>query len=171
MKYAAYILLALFMGNAYADNNPLMVSLVDSSWDGKTIPANQQCGKFGGKGATPTLHIRQIPAEANAIVMEYSDRTYPPMDRGGHGKFGYRIQANASSVTIPSILGHSFDLPNGFYLIEAQRAPTWDRAGAYLPPCSGGKGNDYYVTVRAVNQVDGGIRSVLAEAELTLGKY
>lgn len=93
------------------------------------------------------------------------------MDGGGHGKIGYRIPANASTVNIPSVTGHTFDLPKGFFLIEAQRAPKWDKVGAYLPPCSGGKGNDYYITVKAVKEVDGGIRRILGTVELPMGKY
>lgn len=171
MKYASTIVLILLAVNAYADNNPFKASLGDSTWDGKKVPESQRCHKFGGKGVTPMLTVHQIPAQANAIVMEYSDRTYEPMDRGGHGKFGYRIQSNSSTVTIPSVAGHTFDLPPGFFLIEAQRAPTWDTPGAYLPPCSGGKDDEYYVTVKAVKEVDGGIREVLETTEVPLGKY
>lgn len=171
MKTIAIIFLTLLALNANADNEVLSASLVNSIWDGKKVPSGQQCEKFGGKGATPVLTIHQIPAGTNAIVMEYSDRSYAAMDHGGHGKFGYRIQSTSSTVNIPSIAGHTFDLPKGFFLIEAQRAPTWDTAGAYLPPCSGGKGNNYYVTVRAVKEVDGGIREVFGETEVSLGMY
>ncbi|RUM94572.1 MAG: hypothetical protein DSZ28_02485 [Thiothrix sp.] len=171
MRYSAIILLSMLAANAYSDNKPLNVSLVDSAWDGQKVPAGQQCEKFGGAGSTPLLIVQQIPAGANAVVMEYSDRTYQAMDSGGHGKFGYRIPPSSSTVSIPSVTGHTFDLPKGFFLIEAQRAPTWDKEGAYLPPCSGGKGNEYYVTVKAVKEVDGGIREVLGETEVTLGKY
>ncbi len=74
-------------------------------------------------------------------------------------------------IEVPPVRGHTFDLPVPFFLIEAQRAPLWDKAGAYLPPCSGGKGNEYYVTVRAVKEVNGGIREVLGQAEVSLGQY
>ncbi len=171
MKYSAFILLSLLTLNTYADKQPMNVSLADVAWDGKRVPAGQQCDKFGGNGSTPLLAIQQIPAGANAIVMEYSDRSYQPMDQGGHGKFGYRIQPNSKIANIPSLAGHTFNLPAKFFLIEAQRAPAWDKEGAYLPPCSGGKGNDYYVTIKAVKEVDGGIREVLAEVEVSLGKY
>ena len=171
MKYSAIILLSIFAANAYSDKAPLDASLADPAWDGAKVPAGQQCEKFGGEGSTPLLTIQQIPAGANAVVMEYSDRDYPAMDHGGHGKFGYRIPPGSSTANIPSVTGHTFDLPKGFFLIEAQRAPTWDKAGAYLPPCSGGKGNDYYVTVKAVKEIDGGIREVLGETEVPLGQY
>ncbi len=156
--------------HSYADDK-LKVSLTDSAWDGKKVPSGQQCSKFDGKGSSPLLKIKNIPEGANAIVMEYSDRTYKPMDLGGHGKFGYRIKSGKSIVKVPSVKGHTFDLPKNFFLIEAQRAPSWDTAGAYLPPCSGGNGHDYYLTVKAVNEVDGGIRAVLSQTEIELGKY
>lgn len=171
MKYTAIIPLILLTANAYAEIKPLTASLADPTWDGKTVPAGQQCQKFGGKGSTPLISVNDIPEGANAIVMEYSDHTYQAMNHGGHGKFGYRIPTGSTTVTIPSMAGQTFDLPSGFFLIEAQRAPDWDKAGAYLPPCSGGSGNDYYVTVKAVKEVKGGIREVLAETEVPLGKY
>jgi hypothetical protein len=171
MKYTVIVILILLTGDVHADSKELSVSLANPAWDGKKIPTGQQCKKFGGNGATPILAVEQIPTSANAIVMEYSDRTYQPMDHGGHGKFGYRIQPNTTTVNIPAVAGHTFELPKEFFLIEAQRAPTWDKAGAYLPPCSGGKGNEYYVTVKAVKEVNGGIREVLRESDVLLGKY
>lgn len=171
MRTSAIILLSLLATHTHADNKPLGVSLADPAWNGKTIPTGQQCARFGGKGMTPRLAVHGIPAGANAIVMAYSDRTYQPMARGGHGKFGYRIPPSSSTANIPAVAGHTFDLQQGFFLIEAHRAPEWDKAGAYLPPCSGGKGNDYYVAVRAVKEVDGGIREVLGETEVRLGTY
>ena len=165
------VLLSLLTVNSYASSMSLSVSLADPAWDGKNVPVGQQCKKFGGEGSTPFLNVNQIPSGTNAIIMEYSDRTHRPMDCGGHGKFGYRILPGSSSVKVPSVAGHTFDLPQGFFLIEAHRAPRWDREGAYLSPCSGGKGNDYYVTVKAVKEVDDDVREVLAETEVLLGRY
>jgi hypothetical protein len=91
------------------------------------------------------------------------------MDNGGHGKIGYRI--SHEDVLVPSLPGHSFELPDGFFLVEAQRAPTWDKAGAYLPPCSGGKGNRYAVTVKAVEVSKGEVIRVLEQTTLSMGSY
>jgi len=171
MKYFAIVGLSLLTSAVYADNNQFSAQLTNPAWNGKTVPTGQQCHKFGGHGATPQIAVNSIPAGTNAIVMEYSDRTYQPMDNGGHGKFGYRLQSNVSSVKIPSLAGHSFEMDEGFFLLEAQRAPSWDKAGAYLPPCSGGKGNEYYVTLKAVKELNGGIQAILGETVLDLGKY
>ena len=110
------VLLSLLTVNSYASSMSLSVSLADPAWDGKNVPVGQQCKKFGGEGSTPFLNVNQIPSGTNAIIMEYSDRTHRPMDCGGHGKFGYRILPGSSSVKVPSVAGHTFDLPQGFYL-------------------------------------------------------
>lgn len=170
MKQILIAIIAIFAATAHADG-ALKASLAEVAWDGNNIPAGQQCARFGGKGATPAIKVEQIPAGANALVMEFSDQTYQPMNNGGHGKIAYRITSGSKQTTIPSVAGHSFDLPDGFILIEAQRAPTWDKAGAYLPPCSGGKGNTYSVTVRAVKEADGKIGATLAETTIKMGQY
>ena len=146
----------------------------DAEWDGKTVPKGQQCKRFDGKDpSTPKLMVVGIPAEANAIVMEYSDRSYPPMDNGGHGKIGYIISSGTEEVTIPSVPGHSFELPETFFIVAPHQAPGWDTAGAYMPPCSGGNGNNYYVTVKAV-VLDEGKKDSFKELDhvvLEMGKY
>jgi hypothetical protein len=51
--------------------------------------------------------------------MEYSDRSYQSMGLAGHGKFAYRIKDNVSEIDVPSVEGHTFYLPESFFLIEA----------------------------------------------------
>ena len=67
---------------------------------------------------------------------------------------------------MPSVPGHTFDLPPSFKIIEAHRGPGWDKAGAYMPPCSGGKGHAYYLTVKSISN-----DKVTAETQIELGKY
>ena len=57
----------------------LKVSFADAAWDGKRVPKAQQCSKFGGNGATPALNVENIPAGANAIIVEFNDRSYQPL--------------------------------------------------------------------------------------------
>ena len=151
----------------------MQANFADAKWDGKTIPYAQQCARDNGKGATPPLIIKNIPAETTALIFEYSDRSYTPMDNGGHGKIGYTIAAGTSEANIPSVPGHTFSLPEGFFLVAAQTNPSWDKAGAYLPPCSGGRGNYYYVTIKAVAQSADKSQKyrVLATTKLELGRY
>ncbi|SHG12949.1 hypothetical protein SAMN02745206_03318 [Desulfacinum infernum DSM 9756] len=151
----------------------LDVHFADPNWNGKRIPDGQQCLRFGGNGSTPRLIVSNIPSEANALIFEYSDRDYLPMANGGHGKIGFRIPKETQEVIVPSVPGHTFDLPDGFFLVSAHRKPDWDKAGAYMPPCSGGRGNLYYVTVKAVtwpaNQNEKPI--LLGKGKLILGVY
>lgn len=157
-----------------ASSDTLKASFYDSKWNGITIPKGQQCKKFGGKSpATPQIRVQGIPAQANAIVMEYSDRSWPPMDNGGHGKIGYTISRGTKEVTIPSVPGHSFKLPEGFFIIDPHQSPEWDEPGAYMPPCSGGTGNKYYVTVKAVvlSGSDPKTFKELTQVVLEMGKY
>ena len=163
---ASTTLLALLVSPLAA----LEVELADPSWDGVKVPDGQQCQKFGGQGESPALAVSGIPSGASHLVLEFSDRSYPPMDKGGHGKVAYAIEAGATAVTVPPVPGHTMELPPGFTLVEAQQAPQWDKAGAYLPPCSGGRGNEYYVTVKAIHQM-GDETHELASASVEMGKY
>lgn len=143
----------------------LTVSFVDSIWDGNRIPAGQQCKAYGGNGATPRLLIKDIPSEANVLIMEYSDKTWPPMDNGGHGVIGFRLNRKTKVITITSIPEAAKNLPEGFFLVPPMDTP-------YVPPCSGGSGNLYYVTIKAVYEATQGKEAkLLAKAVLNLGVY
>jgi hypothetical protein len=148
----------------------LEVQFADERWGGETVPEGEQCQKFDGSGKSPSLAVSNIPDGANALVIEFSDRSYPPMDDGGHGKIGYEIEPGTGSVTVPSVPGHTTDLPPGFFVVAEHEAPTWDEPGAYLPPCSGGRGNSYYLTVKAIHRMDEELHE-LASASLEMGKY
>jgi phosphatidylethanolamine-binding protein (PEBP) family uncharacterized protein len=159
----ASILAFTFSANALA----LEAKFVDKIWDGVKVPEGQQCLKFGGKyPSSPALHVTDIPAGSDTIVLEYSDRDSTGMNNGGHGRMKYAIPANETTVTVPSVPGHTYDLPKGFTMIEAHRGPGWDKEGAYMPPCSGGKDHAYYVTVKTLQDY-----KVTSETVVELGKY
>lgn len=163
---AAALGLAMSMGA-----QAFKAELADPSWDGEWVPKGMQCQKFGGDGPrTPGLVVSDIPQGTNVLIFEYSDRSHQPMDNGGHGKFGYALNNQTGTAWIPQVSGHSFDLPKGFFLIEAHRNPKWDKAGAYMPPCSGGKKNSYYVKVKAAQIKDDQLE-IKAKSVLELGKY
>lgn len=162
--FAAFFFTATIANAAGA----MEVSFADAAWDGKKVPAGQQCQKFGGKNsASPKYKISKIPAGATQLVFEYSDRDYTPMDNGGHGIVAYKLSDKVTDLEVPPLAGHTFDLPAPFISVKAHQAPGWDKAGAYMPPCSGGKGNSYYVTVKAV----GADKAVLAKQVLEMGKF
>ena len=141
--------------------------LADKSWNGIAVPAGQQCQKFGGNNpSTPRILVSGIPSGSNTIVLEYSDRDSAAMNHGGHGMMSFTLAPAVTEVEIPSVAGHTFEMPAGFKMINAHRGPNWDKAGAYMPPCSGGKGHAYYVTVKALD-----VDKVTATAVLEMGKY
>ena len=149
-------------------------AFADSEWDGKTIPNGEQCHRQGGENpSTPRIIIKNIPEGTDAIILEFSDRNYGPMDDGGHGKIGFKISEGTKEVVIPSIPGHSFDLPEDFFIIQEHQASSYDLAGAYMPPCSGGIGNSYYVTIKAIIILSEENETfiLLTQGVLELGKY
>jgi len=84
----------------------LQSELADPDWDGKQIPKNQKCQKFGGENpSTPRILVGNIPEGSDAIILEFSDRDYSPMDNGGHGKIGFVIPEGESEVEVPLFLG------------------------------------------------------------------
>lgn len=143
------------------------VKLADNAWDGMKIPTGQQCDKFGGENpSSPKLHITNIPVGSDSILLAYSDRDSKNMNNGGHGIMSYSIDSKTNTIDIPPVLGHSYELPEKFTMIEAHRGAGWDKEGAYMPPCSGGKDHAYYVTVKAMKG-----DKVIDETVLELGKY
>lgn len=159
-----------FLTSVPAAAQELEATFNDAAWSGDKVPDGQQCQRFGGNPESPALTVNNIPDAANAIVLEFSDRTYQPMDNGGHGQFGYVIEPGSNKVTVPSVPGHTSELPEGFFVVAEHKAPTWDQPGAYLAPCSGGRGNSYYLTVKAVHRMGDELHE-LAKTELELGKY
>ncbi|MGE4291574.1 MAG: hypothetical protein AB7E32_05120 [Desulfovibrio sp.] len=152
----------------------LQISLADPAWNGATIPQGQWCKSYGGQGSTPALSVAGIPPEADALVFKYGDRTFMKMSGGGHGVVGYHIAPGTTEITVPPMPGQTFDLPEGFYSIRAHKGTQWGHAaGAYLPPCSGGRGNTYDVRVLAVKitEPDGKDWDELDSATLKLGRY
>ena len=162
------LLTSLIIASAFSTYaSAVEVKLADPAWDGMNVPAGQQCQKFGGNNpSTPKLMVSDIPARSDSIVLAYSDRDSKKMNNGGHGIMSYKLDAMSKSVNIPSVAGHSFDMPANFTMIEKHRGAGWDKEGAYMPPCSGGKGHAYYVTVKTMKG-----DMVTAETVLEMGKF
>lgn len=150
----------------------LNLSLADADWNGKTIPRGQQCKEYGGNGASPRITVKNIPPQVNTLVLEFSDATYKPCDNGGHGVIRYQIPRGSVEITVPSIPGQTFDLPEGFSLIhEHCGAELLMQAGAYIGPCPG-LGNVYYVTIKALYESpDKAISQLLGIGQLDIGTY
>ena len=151
------------------DESGLNVSFADSSWDGVKVPAGQHCKMFDGNGSSPELLVENIPTGANALIVSFSDRSFRPNDNGGHGIIGQWVEAGQSSAIVASVAGETNTMPEGMF-IEAKFRSNRGSDGAYLPPCSGGRGNEYYATVSAVKK-DQNETQVLAETTIEMGRY
>jgi hypothetical protein len=151
----------------------LTVSFADTAWDGKTVPKGQQCNKFGGNGSTPSLVVEGIPAQANAIIVEFNDASYAELSTdGGHGKIGFWIEGGGKAV-LASVKGQTDEMPHGTFLEKRNRATGSFATPGYLPPCSGGAGNSYFANVKAVYKAKSEYEKskLLATGTIQLGKY
>ncbi|APZ42198.1 hypothetical protein [Acidihalobacter ferrooxydans] len=169
---AAALTLAL-LGSGTANAANLKAHLDAPGWNGRVIPPGQQCHRFGGHGATPRIAVSDIPPGTQALVLAFSDQDYPPMNHGGHGVIAYILPpGTGTTALVPSVPGHTFDLPHGFFIVHPHANPKHDIAGAYMPPCSGGKRHMYSVTLEAVTlNAAGSPATVLGTTRLDLGRY
>ncbi len=170
MKNLFVIVFSFIAFHAHAQSTSLNVSFADKSWDGNIVPAGMHCAKHGGNGSSPALNVSNIPADANRVVVAFSNGAYKKLDNGGHGIIGMRIAAGTKEITFPSIAENITDMPKGIYIISAQKGDWGKDGAAYMAPCSGGKGSRYYATVRAVQEKDGADIE-LGKTDIELGKY
>ena len=149
----------------------LTLAFADAKWDGKTVPADEVCKPYGAKNPmSPALQVAGIPAGADTLIVEFNDLTYTPLSTGGgHGAFSLAIPSGASSMTVPSVPAETTQLPAGITQVKLHGGGVKGLgAGAYLPPCSGGRGNLYQARVHAV---DSATHRVLGQGEIKLGRY
>ncbi|GGX54936.1 hypothetical protein GCM10007385_24140 [Tateyamaria omphalii] len=164
MKIVALSLsvLALTTGVAMAD----LKAKVAAPWNGKKVPAGQNCALDGGNGSTPPFQVTGIPDGTVWLIVEYNDKSYKPLSRnGGHGTIGYAV--NGASGSFPAVPGMSARMPKGVQVIAAAKSTGKYASPGYLPPCSGGRGNSYEAVVKAVD-ANG---KVLDKTRMSLGRY
>ena len=150
----------------------LKVTFVDHEWDGQYIPPGQQCYMYGGQGATPRIRVENIPEKANALILEFSNKTYGPLDYGGLGVLIYTFKQGSTSVVVPPAPGNSDNLPENFYSSAPHKEQKKYGGGVYLPPCSGGQAHYYELVVSAVFSAPlGNERILLGRAYVGLGRY
>lgn len=163
--YVAGALLVIGMMNANAGGS-MSAKFADKRWDGIKIPTGENCRIFGGDGSTPALKLADIPAGTNRIQVEFNDLSYPPLSSdGGHGIIAYRHNG-ARTATLKSVPGYTQELPKGVELVAAARSKGRFASLGYMPPCSGGTGNTYSATIKAMKD-----QLVLESMTLQLGVY
>ncbi len=76
-------------------------------------------------------------------------------------------------VMLSSAPGETNDLPAGITKLQGHKAssPGYSPGTAYLPPCSGGIGNTYTATIKAVTMTGDATYDTVEETKLKLGKY
>jgi len=154
---------------------PLRITFASPEWTGSAIPRGAQCRIQGGTVGSPGLVVDGIPPTATDIIVAFNDRSYPPLATdGGHGKVRVPVPAGAARVAVPSVPSESMTLPANVFIEAPHRGDVPGVArGAYLAPCSGGRGNTYEAQVFAV------VRSpakdvptmVVGEATIVIGRY
>ena len=162
----AVLVLALATVSSAAAASTLKVTFANSRWDGRSVPAGMQCARQGGVNpASPALRVSGIPAGTTRLIVEFDDESYQPLSYdGGHGKFGVEVDGK-SEVVIPAIPeGITTGFPPGVSMVAGNRSGM---GPGYLAPCSGGRGNRYSVTIRAVSATN----KKLAEGYIILGAY
>ncbi len=139
---------------------------LDASWDGIDVPAGQQCTLFGGNGATPPFYVTDLPAGTAVIHIEFNDLSFAPLAKdGGHGIIGFAV--SSSSVDLVSVPGLSAELPEGIFVVSAARSSGRYASDGYLPPCSGGRGNNYSADIIALDA--NGVE--LGSVTVAIGRY
>ena len=139
----------------------LTIEFNGKGWDGVKVPSNEICRQYGGNGSTPPLKISKIPKGTNKLQTEYNAVDYAKLANGGHGVLLYDHNGS-QQASLKSVQGETNEMPKGVSLVSANR---WSGQG-YLPPCSGGTGSRYSVTVKALKDND-----VLDQATIIIGRY
>ncbi len=135
-------------------------------WDGIAVPDGQQCSLFGGNGATPAFDISNLPDATRTIHIEFNDLSFPPLaENGGHGTIGF--DASGEAMRLASVPGLTDDLPAGIFVVRAARSSGQYASDGYLPPCSGGRGNDYSADIIALD----GNGNRLGFVTVPIGRY
>ena len=170
----------IFTACAKYEPSPNMVNLkasfTDSKWNAETVPKDEVCQRYNKKGGnTPSITIQNLPQGTNKVILTFSDNNpSSQMTNGGHGIISYKVSEVSNSLIIPSVKGQTFDLPKNFNSEVAHQAGRWGfKAGAYLPPCSGGKGNPYSVKIQTIKEYTDSNKKpmLLGETDLSLGRY
>jgi len=158
-----------------ADTLPeLKVSFADPLWNGEKIPASQVCSLYGGEASTPKLRVSNVPDGANALIVEFNDRSYAPLSYdGGHGKIGFWLEGARNPAILKSVPAESQTLPNPAFIEANSRGRGRYAKPGYLPPCSGGKGNAYFAKIKAVYKAKDKSEQnkLLATGQIELGRY
>ena len=143
----------------------LSISFIDQTWDGKKVPTSGQCRSCGGKGLSPALMVTNIPENADALIVEFVDKTMNVF----HGAIRFQVSEKAEFV-IPSVQEQTFDLPQSAETETEHTAPI-GAPGAYMAPCGCGYRNKYMATIVAIKNENSGRKLLLGKGKIKLGRF
>lgn len=154
---------------------PLRISFTSPEWTGNAIPTGAQCRVQGGTKGSPALTVEGIPAGATDLLVAFNDLSYPPLSTGGgHGTIRVPVPAGATRVLVPSVPSETTNLPAGVSMEAPHRGDVPGvQPGAYLAPCSGGRGNVYQAQVLAVVRTgrQDAPPTIVGEGTIAIGRY
>jgi len=135
-------------------------------WDGKKIPKGQQCTLQGGTPMTPAIARSGIPAGTAFIIGEFNDRDFAPLStKGGHGTISWPVKG--ASANLGAIAENATKGAGGAQVMKAARATGQFASKGYLAPCSGGRGNRYFIDLKAVDAQG----KILDKLRVEMGRY
>ncbi|MEA3290621.1 MAG: hypothetical protein U9Q04_10630 [Campylobacterota bacterium] len=153
----------------------IKAKFADAKWDGNRVPKDEICSDYNKNGGhSPKIMITNLPKDTNKIILSFNDESVQRMNHGGHGVVGYKVANSSTNVTIPSIKGETFNLPVNFTSENAHNGGQFGKTpGAYLPPCSGGRGNTYSVNIEAIQEFGSDEKKpmLLGDTKLKMGIY
>jgi hypothetical protein len=154
---------------------PLTITFASPEWTGRAIPEGAQCRAQGGTKGSPALAVEGIPPGTTHLLVLFNDRSYPPLSSGGgHGTLRLDVPPGVSRLTVPSVPSETMTLPSGILVEAPHRGDVPGlRAGGYLAPCSGGRGNVYEAQVLAVSRTGqkDTPATILGEGTIVIGRY
>lgn len=146
-----------------------------SGWNERVVPGTALCHREQGiSGATPTLHVTNIPAGANALIVEFNvENRHNLSYDGALGKVGFYHQGSEEAWLLP-VKGETKTLPDYAFSAALHRVESIE-ATPYFPPCRIlGVDLDYFALIYAV-QIDDfeapENRRILASGRIRLGKH
>ena len=143
-----------------------MEATLNAPWNGKTVPKGQQCRLHGGDPVTPPITVSGLPAGTAFIIGEFNDRDFGPLSsRGGHGTISWPVKG--TKATLGPMPENATKRKGGVQVMKPARSSGQYASKGYLAPCSGGRGNRYFVDLKAVDA--GG--KVLAKVRVEMGRY
>ncbi|HET55696.1 MAG TPA: hypothetical protein ENN33_10830 [Ignavibacteria bacterium] len=162
--------------------NELELSFADPIWDGVNIPDGQRCNACGEHGSSPRIYVDNIPENTDAILLYFSKGLPLNLNQKfgtgistigtSNGIIGYHVSNNDGKILIPSVAGHTSELPEGFFQVKQPLQKIDGERGAYLPPCDCDDRAWYFVHVKAVsiNSSEPNDFTELRSGNLTMGR-